>query len=254
MTKAVTENTKKQEIALANDLNEWGPAPISNQDMIIPMLLVQQPMAKRVTAGTAKFGDLIESLNDTVIGDPNTPTSIIPFYMEKVFTEYKVDGKEKEYLRMVPITNENEGLPYEDEGEDREGKKCKISRDKCLNFYVLLESELKDGGGLPYIISFRRTSLRAGKKLATQMYVKNMQAGLTPASVVCDIVVNKTTHDSHTFATLDTVPGKRSKDEYVVEALKWLKVVKSGKAKVHEDALEEEREVVDIVDEDNMKY
>ena len=245
MSKAVTkQDEKKAEIAIAMDPAEWGAAPISSKDIIIPRILLMQPMSDKVTAGEAAFGEFRESLNNTRLGDFKTPFEIIPFHMEKVFIEYKIvtQGQKttKEFLRVVPITPANEDAKYEDTEVGEDGKVYPIARDYTMNFYLLLASELRSGeGAMPYILSTRRTSSKAGKKLATQMYVKNLQAKKTPASTMCLVTAGKQTNDEGTWAVIDVLPGEPTPDTYVAEALKWYKMVKAGQAKAHVESFAE---------------
>lgn len=227
-----------------NDLAAWGETKVTAQDVTIPRILVCQPMSKKVTAGEAAFGDFRESLGNEKVGDFNTPFEVVPFAMHKVFVEYElvqVKGEvKKEYLRVVPITPQNETLPYDDKETNEEGKVINISRDRVQNFYVLLPKELEIGGAIPHVISFRRSSSTAGKKLATQMFMRNPAAGKNPAAVMMKISAKKETNDDGTFAVLDVVPTKATPPEWQAEAFKWLTVVNSGKAKVDEASYNEE--------------
>jgi hypothetical protein len=214
---------------------DWGGSPISSNDIIIPRIMVMQAMSKRVVDGEATFGEFRESMNNEVLGKFDKGFRIVPFHLEKVFVEYDASEDDKKFLRVVPITPQNENLPYEDR-EERDGKKIEITRDRVMNFYVLRPEEIDLGGAIPYIVSFRRSSLKAGKKLATQMYVKNIASGKTPASVVCTVLANKTSNDKGTFAVMDIVMDSQTPDKYIAEAFKWLQLIKSGKAKAHEES------------------
>ena len=52
MSKEVKKNESK-ELANPIDLNEWGGSPISSQDIILPRILMMQPMIY-----TDSFGEL----------------------------------------------------------------------------------------------------------------------------------------------------------------------------------------------------
>lgn len=237
-TKAVAVKEQSAPVVADENLAGWGQAEISSRDIIIPRILLMQPMSEKVTAGEAAFGEFRESLNNEKIGNFEKGFEILPFYMEKVFVEFNCeDPEEKEFLRVVPITAANENLPYEDEEHNEElGKKIKISRDRTMNFYVLLPEELKAGGAIPYILSFRRTSLQAGKKLATQMYVKNRAAGKSPAAVVMEVTAGKQSQDKKTWAVADVKIGKAAELAYQAEALKWFQLVSSKQVKVDEES------------------
>lgn len=230
----------------AYDPEAWGQAQITSKDVIIPRILLMQPMSPGVTEGKAKFGDFIESLNSEKLGDFENGIKVVPFYMEKVFIEYKVTKKaggkeEREFFQMVPITPINENAPYEDEAPDKDtGELVPISRDRTMNFYVLLVSELEIGSAIPHIISFRKSSLNAGKKMTTQMYMKNINSGKNPASMMMNILSKKQTGvidgNNVTYGVCDVAPVGQTPNEYVAEAFRWLQIIKEGKTKVDEQS------------------
>ncbi len=236
---AIREEAGTVAAAPAADLSAWGAAPISAKDIIIPRIMLQQPMSEMVTAGDAAFGDLVESLSHVKMGDFKKPLEVVPILMRKIFVEFDVtngtDMKNKKFLRVVPITPANENLPYEDEENG-----VKIMRDYVREFFVLPVDELDAGAAMPYTISFRRSSANGGKQLATQMYMKNMNAGKTPASVVVEIAAEKTTSDGNTYATLQVKPLRPAKDSYVMEAFKWLQLINQGSARVDDSSYEQE--------------
>lgn len=240
------------EVGSMGDMAAWGASTqVTSQDIIIPRLLVMQPMSEKVTAGDAQFGDIRESLSNEKFGDFTNPIMFVPFYMEKVFIEFNVeDPDDKKFLRVVPITPANESLPYEDEEFDQKlGKKIKISRDRTMNFYVLRPEEVELGSAIPYILSCRRSNMPAGKKLTTQMYVKNINSGKNPAAVVMRLSVSKQSNEKkQTWAVMDIVPHVAASEALQKEAFKWLKLVKSGQAKVDENSYSEEARTESTVD------
>jgi hypothetical protein len=225
--------------------SDWGNGGVSAQDIIIPRILLMQPMSQKVTGGEAAFCEFRESLSNDLIGGIEAPFQIIPFHLEKVWIEFNVDDpNEKEFLQVVPITPQNQQLPYEYEYRDEDGKLCKGMRDYTMNFYVLRPEDIEIGAAIPYILSMRRSSLMAGKKLATQMYVKNTNAGKTPASTIMTVSCSKTTNDKkQTYAIMDIKPLKAAGDAYVREAFKWVSLIQQGKTKAHEESYTEEAKV-----------
>jgi hypothetical protein len=234
----VNEVATQEERAVANpnSVEAWGPSSISAKDILIPRILLMQPMSEKVTAGEAAFGEFRNSLDNSKMGDFKTPLEIIPICMKKNWVEYDVtagdDYKNKKFLRAVPVTPANESLPYKD---SEQNGALKISRDLCMDFYVLLPSEIALGGAIPYVLTFRRSSLTAGKVLITQMEVKNKMAGKSPASVICTVSAGKETNDAGTFAVMSVTPSKPTPEASADEALKWFKVINLGQAKVSEE-------------------
>jgi hypothetical protein len=236
---------EKNEVAAQEFMDQWGPAPISQKDIIIPRLNLMQPVSEQVTEGNAAFGEFRNSLTGEKIGDFKTTFEFVPFHMRKVFVEYDVsDEKDKKYLRTVPITPGNEQLPYQDTEKTPEGKTIPISRDYVMNFYGLLPAEAKRGGELPLILSFRRTSLQQGKKLATQMYVTNRGSMLPPPGLTITVGVIKQSNDKSTWCIpevrLDTGSTKVTTPDVMVKALNWFKMISNNEVRDDEASLVKE--------------
>ena len=239
---AVRQEQSVVQSAPMDNAKAWGNGGMTSNDVVIPRLLLMQPMSNKVTDGAAKFGEFIDSLTDEALGNFDKPLDVIPFDCKKVWIEYNAEVNPKEFLRVVPITPQNENLPYNDEEYNEDAKKkIKISRDRVMNFYVLLPEHIKQGAAIPYILCFRRTSLQAGKKLMTQMYMKNTSAGMTPASMVVTVSCKKLTNeDKQTYAVMDVRPLKKSTADEVQEAFKWYSLVSSGKTRDHEESYNED--------------
>lgn len=238
---------KKQEetkaLSLAQDLSSWGDAPVSSKDLVIPRILLMNGTSDLVTSGEAGFGELRDSLTNRKLGDLKNPVRIIPFAMKKSWIEYEIDSDgEKEYLRKYDVTPQNENQKYEGEGEGREGGVTQVSRDYVMEFYVLLESDVRKGGELPYIITFRRTALKNGKKLATQMYVSNRGAKLPPPGMTLELCVKIAANDDNKWAVLDVnldpEVTKATDAETITKCLDWYKMINT--MKVHEDSYNED--------------
>jgi hypothetical protein len=207
-------------VSMPVNLDEWGAPPVlSQKDTIIPKILPMQLMSKKVAAGQGAFGELRDSVTNECYGTFTKPMEFIPFMLQTVWIEkeYTKEKNEWVYKRTVPVTPENDNLPYE------EGS---IKRIRTLNFFVLRPEELKEGKSLPKILSFKITSLRGGRKLATQMFVSNRAANLSPAGMVMKLIVGKDSNDKGTFATLDVEQVRASSDAEQTAALQWFKTIK----------------------------
>lgn len=218
------------------DLAAWGVQQLTSKDIIIPKILAMQGLSKFVTDGKAMMGEFRDSLNGGLLGDyEKNPLEFIPFYLEKVWAIYEEKNGEMKFSRTVPIEPGNENWPIE---EVLNG--VKIKRDRTANFYVLLPSDIKKGEAIPHILSFRRTSARAGQKLNTTMFMKNLKAGKTPASMVMELFGAKVKNDKGVFIVLDVREKRESEAGEVAEAFSWVAHVKSGAAKVDNSDLEGE--------------
>lgn len=220
----------------AYDPAVWGAPSITAKDIVIPKILAMQAMTKAVIDGSAKFGEFRESLSGVVLGDTQTPIEFIPFHMEKVWIIFEKEGKgdKFKFSGVIPIIPANENLTYE--GENDEG--TPIKRYRTLNFYVLLPKEVEAGTAIPYMLSFRSSSAKAGTKLTTMMYMKNIKAGKLPASTVMTLHGEKTQNDDGTFIVMDVKEKRESTAKEVHEAFEWVKTVRSGAVKVDHSDLE----------------
>lgn len=222
---------------------DWG-VEASSKDLVIPKLQLCQPMSKKVTEeGIASFGDIRDSLENEKFADFKTSLEFIPFFLQRKWVEYKLQQKEKSvemekvYVRTLPLVTNPQSPEYNDKLVYEEVVNGEmIQRDRVLDFYVLIASKIAEGG-IPHVISFRRSSMKAGKALYTQCYVKNIAAGKTPASYVMSLSVTKETNEKGTYGVMNIRTGRETTPEEMAAVRQWLSVVQAGKVKVDESDL-----------------
>lgn len=243
----VKKNNAVAMVAPVTSMEDWG-VEASSEDLVIPKLMLIQPMSVKAVDGEAVFGEIRDSLENVKYADFKNPLEFVPFFLQRKWVEYKLIPKpgshevEKVYTGTVPLVSNprapgyNDKLAYEEivNGE-------KIQRDRVLDFYVLILDQIEKGG-IPHVISFRRSSMKAGKALYTQCYVKNIAAGKTPASHVMELSVKKETNDKGTFGVMDVKSGREITPEEMSAVTMWLNIVKAGKVKVDESDLVEDTE------------
>lgn len=242
------EPKKSNAIAVATDMDAWGGGQIvTSNDIVIPKLLVQQFMSEKVKNNTAKYGEFRDTLANEKFGDLEKPFEVIPFYMEKKWLEFdivtnKSGARKREFARIIPVQDNatkpgyNDDLPYVDEA-------AKVERDRCMDFYVLIPDQVAKGIAMPYVISLRRTSLKAGKKLATQMFLTNARAGKVPAAVAMFVSAKTKENDDGEYALIDVTPAREATSEEITEALRWLKLIRAGQTKVDHSDLQDDAPV-----------
>lgn len=223
---AVTEaQTQAVVSAEATALADWGTNDASSRDIIIPKILAMQGLSELVTDGKAKIGDFVDSVMGDVLGSIDNPLEFIPFHMEKVWiisTRKKGESK-YEFDRYEQVTVMNQNYPFEETVGDIETK-----YEYTLQFYVLLAKDTS----MPYVLSFKSTSARAGKVLSTQMFVRNKAQGLVPPAVTMKLTGKKEKNDKGTFVVMEVLPSKATPPELIKECLTWYKVIAAGKTKV----------------------
>ncbi len=207
----------------------WGGEEIANEDLVIPKILLMQPMSVLVTEGIAKIGEFRDSLNkDRSLGSDKSPVEIIVFGSFKTWIEYK-DG---EYDTTKKMDATNADLPLEEILEDG----SVITRDKVLNFYNLVAGDISSGEAFPFVLSCRRSSYQTGKKLST--HIKKLQMFKKPsAAKVFSLSSRKETNEKGTFFVTDVEVLRDATSEEMATAYEWYKLLAKAKVKVDESDL-----------------
>lgn len=216
----VAQSTAVSTEVNAPSLDEWGTPELSSRDTIISKVFPMQMMSKKVADGEAAFGEFRDSVTNAKLGGITDPLEFIPIKVDKLWIESTFDGKDWKYARSYPITAENDNRQYE---EVVAGVRTK--RVRTYNALVLVAKEFEFG--LPRIISFRVSSMRAGQKLMTQMYVANRTAKLSPAAKVMKLTGSKQKNDKGTFIVLDVEQGRDATAAEQAKALEWYKLMSS---------------------------
>jgi len=213
-------------------LDTWGgrSTQFTSQDIVIPRIYAAQHMSEVVKDKTAEYGQLIDTMNGEIHGDLTSPVAFVPFYVQKKWMEFdivtnKAGARKREYKQTILIDHSNDNLPHVEEN---------IERDRVVEVYCLLPKEVESGNAFPYVISFRRTSLKAGNKVITQI-LRNEALNKPPCASVMELSAKDTQNDDGSFVVLDTKATRPATMEEMQESLKWFKMVMSGKTRVDEE-------------------
>lgn len=207
----------------------WGGEEISNEDIIIPKILLMQPMSELVTDGVARIGEFRDSMNkDRKLGDEKAAVELIVFGTFKTWLEFKDD----EFLATKIWTPQNADLKLEEIMEDG----SIIRRDKVLNFYCLIPGDIAAGEPFPFVLSCRRTSAMAGKTINT--HIKKLQMFKKPsAAKVFALTSRKETNDKGTFFVSEINLLRDSTPEELSVAYDWYKALAKSKVRVDDSDL-----------------
>lgn len=236
------------EVGFVDD-GAWGSENISAKDFIIPKILLMQGQSTFVTEGTAMVGQLVDSVSRELLGgrwgkDNDKPVSFIPFYTFKTWIESEKRGERFEYVRQIPMDARNEDLPLEftDDGKV-------MRRDRAINVYVLLPSMIEKGEGIiPYIISFRRTSYTAGKKLST--FIAKLADFKQPAAAKnFKLTVLQREKDNSKYGVFDIEMLGDTQAAHKKVAFDWYKKVKTTALKIDDSDLASEKVVSETPDD-----
>jgi len=226
------EVKKDAQVALYQELMD--KTPLDSRDFIVPKILLMQGMSDAVTSERAVPGEMRDSIDNKKLGDKTNPVEIIPFKMFKSWVIYKeVNGKD-EYVEQVPFSPENSDWKWEAvvNGE-------KLRRDQAINYFCLIPSEIKEGVYFPYLMSFRRTSYFAGRKLETAR-AKLQKFGKPVSSKTFLISANKTENDKGVFYTFDVTMGRNSEDIELAAVKVWMEEMKHQAIKVDDSDLKKD--------------
>lgn len=223
MSKGKNEMTVSMGTEVSTETNfDWGTNEQSAADIVIPKIQLMQGMSERVVKGNNKLGEFIDSVSGEILGTVDKPFEVIPFHMEKFFVVQKHNGKKFVYDHIEKITPANENAPWEYETKDG-----KFKRVYTRNFYVLVPGKV-----LPYVIGFSSTSAKAGKELATEMYVKNTMLKRAPCASKILIGGKIESNDDGTFAVKTIKVGADASKEEIALAFQWFQTVRKEETKV----------------------
>lgn len=223
--------TKKSNgaVTVAKSLDAWGPTPVLEQeDIKVPQILTVQGTSKLFNG--KNLGKLVNSITGEVLGGMGEVVDVVPLKSVATWQVFDMTGSEPKFVRSEPVTHENTKAAWNFEEDGKQ-----MRRDRNLMFYVLLARDLAEGNGMPYVASFKRTSIDAGKKLNTLMYVSNRAAGLPPAGTVVGLDTDKV----EKYAVTKLEPVRPATDDELGKALVWFKSVSKGEVEVHEEAPDE---------------
>lgn len=234
---------KESQVPAAMTAEAWGAdVAIGGQDIVIAKILPMQGMSQLVDQGTAKVGEMRDSLTGALIAGIDQAFDFIPFHVEKFWDVYEGG----EFTRTEPLIENPQQAGYNDNLQWQDGETKRVRR---MNFYGLLAGEVEAGTSVPYILSFKSMSFKEGKKLFTQMYLRNRRANLPPCGFVVRVKGVKRENDKGKFIVPVIELGRKANEGEVKEAYNWYTLIKKGGVKVDDsDVKGQEAGNVDLSD------
>lgn len=223
MEQSTQVTTKKENLPQANVHKSSGT---DKSDLLIPRIMLQQPLSDFVAKGKCTPGDIVESINGEVLAKKNEGVEIIPITTFKTWIRYQMIDSKWQFLEQIPFTLENSSLQYEEKVDG-----VLRRNDACLNFFVLLSNRLDE---LPFLLAFKRSSYYAGRKLSTHFQVASMK-NTDPQKAVFKLTSQLTTVDKNSFWTYDVVRARAAKEEEFGAAVSWFKTLDPQAVKTHDD-------------------
>lgn len=200
----------------------WGAeADTSAEDLLISRINLQHELSQAVRGGKARPGDFLDSVSNEVLAKP------IEFIPVKTFRQWLiVDANDKKKMLgrvMVDKTNED----WEEKGTHN-NQPC--IRMKTLNFFVLLPNKLD---GLPFLISFKKSGMYAGKILSTHFQTCAMRRQ-THAGQTFMLGSEQRITNGNQYMAPTVGPGRPTTPEEIAVAYTWFQRLSASEVKVDE--------------------
>lgn len=242
MTKK-NEVVKKETTAMAMPEGGWGDGDFEAKDLLVPMICCAQGNSDVTKQGKAKAGDIYETVNKSVLGDSKSPLKFIPVKYFKTWVHCEMMKTTPEFRSVEPYTISN-SMKYSYDETRADGTQWRNY--EVLNFYVLLEKELKEGSAFPYLLSFRSSNKKKGRPLINHMA---RARSLNPPQPLCSMTFDLTSvlmnKDKHSWFAFDVASSCQTPTLHMEKCLEWLSTLNVMNHKVDEAGIKEEMNQVE---------
>ena len=230
-TEAVVAKDEKTSLVDANkDLaGAYEDDQVTDQDIILPRILLMQGLSTKVAEGKAKSGQIIDSLSGGLLADVGKSIEVLPIYRFKSFRLFKDMAGKPQFVKEVPYdadTIDWETKRIREIEEDGEKLKVFIT----LNVFVLVVDKIK---ALPYMLSFSSTNYKVGKQF-NSLTIEAKKAGLALPFKTYIFSQEHTKNEKGQWFLYTVKKGRPSVQAELDEVGPWLKLIKAGKAKAAE--------------------
>jgi len=244
-TKASAAVVKKESTALVDTrLEGFGDmmdhADIDAGDILIPKILMMQPISALVVDEKVKAGELVGSIEGNVLAIKGQQLELIFFHRFKTWVNFKVVGGKEEFDSIWDYTPGNAGMARE-EGDFR--------RYETLNYYCLAVEDLKKESFMPYVQSFKSTNYKVGKQVET-FRAKMKEFGKPLCFKTLKLGTQQVENDKGKFYINTIEEGRDTTDEELSKVKHWFNLVNSDKEVRVDDSGERGSSVVVDVEGD----
>ncbi len=197
----------------------WGAeVDTSSDDLLIPRINLQHDLSQAVRNGKARPGDFLHSVTGEIMPRP------IEFIPVKTFRQWLiVDAKDKKkMIGRVLVDKNNEA--WEEMGVHNDMPCLRV---KTLNFFVLLPGQLDQ---LPFLISFKKSGMYAGKILSTHFQTSAMRK-LPPASHTFMLGSEQRVTNGNQYMAPTVGPGRPTTAEELAVAYSWFQRLATAEVK-----------------------
>lgn len=221
--KAETTAVSTSVAAPANTFN------LRAEDLLIPKVLLMQAISKAVKDRKAHAGDFYHSLDEVVIDKP-IEFLAIGMFRQIVTYENKLKVKSEPWSFELEQQLLKEGF-FQKDPVIKAG--VTVTKSVSQNYYIILTKDIEDMTPFPMVVTFVKTSFKAGKQLATHIY-RLEEFGAKPWAKTFKLGVAEEKGDNGEYFVFNVLPGQKATEQQIAVAEKWANRLKSAVATVHD--------------------
>lgn len=208
---------------------QWGAGQnLDSKDLLIPRLVLMQAGSTWVKEEKFKAGSFVNSLDMVSLGGKAVPVEVIVFQSYKSIIKEKLVGKKFEWVENLPWNAETAALPWEEVvGSDV------YKNSPCINFYCITTKDVAEGSVFPILVSFKKSSLKAGKKLTT--FLTKLQMFKSPsAAVTFNLTSYMEEKDGDKYYVAEVSQGRKTSVDELTYAKLMYDLINASTVKVDE--------------------
>lgn len=202
--------TAKNEVATTSPVGQ-SSLGITANDIIIPKVLLMQAISQAVKDRKVFAGEFLHSIDEVKLDAPLE--FIVLNYFKEILT-----FENKLYIKKEPWSHQKEV----DLVREETVAGVVIGRSISHNFTVILTKDIADMTPFPMVISFKKTSVKAGKKLCTQLLMLE-EFGAKPQDKTFNLSAKEESGDNGSYFVFEVSPGKKTTDQEKDVAYRWAK-------------------------------
>lgn len=214
---------KVNQVAISQDFADggWDTEVVDTKDILIPKILLMHPTSDLVKKGQRNIGEVIKSTDEAVVAKRGETFDVIVFEKWKDWRIMKKNPQSGrfEYVRTEAWTPDNDNSEWDfTEGNDT------YRRDKTMNFYGLLTSDIAKGSAFPVRLAFVRTGFKTGLKIA-DAYARALMDKQPPTRQSFKIGAELKEGKEESYFAFTAAPGEATTEEQKKVALQWRQIV-----------------------------
>lgn len=182
---------------------------ITANDIIIPKVLLMQAISEAVKARKIYAGQFLHSIDEVEM------TSPLEFIVLNYFKEI-LTFEDKKYVKKEAWTHQKEVDLVREEIKGA----LVIQKSISHNFTIILTKDIEEMTPFPMVVSFKKTSVKAGKKLCTQLLMLE-EFGAKPQDKTFKLSSKEESGDNGSYFVFEVSPGRKTTDEEKKVAYRW---------------------------------